>query len=131
MAAPRLVEKVQTAFFHVAAHHFFQARLVDGQNALMQVVNLFLVNVDARYVNAHFGKASAGDKADVAGAYYCDFHGVNVGALACPRPSLERLLLRRCFLLPRCNDLGGAKPRLYCIYFFHHVWNTIKPQRRA
>ena len=42
---------MQAAFFDVAAHHFFQARLINRENALMQVIDFFLVNVDKGYLD--------------------------------------------------------------------------------
>ena len=50
----------------VAPHDLLQARLVDGQDALLQVVGLLLVTIQADDVVAQVGQASAGDQAHVA-----------------------------------------------------------------
>ena len=52
-----------------------QARLVDRDLALLQALDLRLVDVDADDVVAALGEAGAGDQADVSGADDGDFHG--------------------------------------------------------
>ncbi len=51
-----------------------QARLMDGNDALLQGLNLAGVDVHAKYVVSRIGKAGAGDEADVTGSKYGDSH---------------------------------------------------------
>ena len=58
----------------VVLDHFGQAGLIDRHFAVIEHVDLGLIDVDAGDVVAAVGEAGAGDQADVSGANNCDFH---------------------------------------------------------
>ena len=65
---------MKTLIFYVPFHHFFQSGLVNRDNALPELCDFTLVDVDASNVDAGLGKACAGDKAYVSGSNYSYFH---------------------------------------------------------
>ena len=52
------------------------ARLVDGQCALFDPLDLVLVDVERRDLVAEIGETGSADPADIAGPEDCYFHGV-------------------------------------------------------
>ncbi len=60
--------KIQPAGLVVAPHNLLQARLVDGQDALLQIIGLLLVAVQADDAVAQVGQTGTGDQAHVAHA---------------------------------------------------------------
>ena len=49
-------------------HEVIQSRFIDGNDAVIQIVDLLFIGVDAMDRCAEFGEACAADKADIAGA---------------------------------------------------------------
>ena len=45
---------------NVAFNHFFEARLIDGQNTLLKTLNFFRDNIDAGDRVTHIGKTGTG-----------------------------------------------------------------------
>ncbi len=67
--------ELQAARADVAAHHFFQARFVDGQDAFVEIGDAFLVDIQAHDPMAQIGQAGAGHQTDVSDANYSNvFH---------------------------------------------------------
>ena len=58
----------------VTVHHGLQARLVDGNPALVEAANLGLVDVDADDLYAHVRKTGARNQAHIARPHYCYLH---------------------------------------------------------
>ena len=67
--------EVQTALADVARDHFLKAGLIDGDDALLQLVDFFLVDVDTGHFDAHLGKAGTGDETYVSRSDDRYFHG--------------------------------------------------------
>ena len=63
--------ELKTTRFPVAGNVSFEARLVDRDIALIQAIDLCLVDVATNNVVAHFGHAGTRDEAYVAGTEYC------------------------------------------------------------
>jgi hypothetical protein len=55
-----------------------KTRFVDGNDAVVQLFNFPLVNVDAHNLIARFGKAGAGNQPYVPRTYYCYFHTIEL-----------------------------------------------------
>ena len=66
--------KLQAASGAVACHDLFQARFVNRDAAVVQDVDLVLVDVETEHVVAEFRQAGAGDQAYVTGADNGNFH---------------------------------------------------------
>ncbi len=66
--------KGEPARRHVLFHQFFQARFVDGDEAVLKLVDFFKVVIHANHPVAHFGKASACDQPDVTRPDNCKIH---------------------------------------------------------
>ncbi len=49
----------------VLLHQLFQARLVDRDVAVLELVDFLQIVIDADHAVAHFGKAGAGDQSDI------------------------------------------------------------------
>ncbi len=62
--------EAQSAFGDVAFHNWLQARLPDRDDALLQLVDLVLINIHAHHSMADFCEAGARDQANIAGAEY-------------------------------------------------------------
>jgi hypothetical protein len=69
--------ELQATGSDVAAHDLQQARLVDGDLAVVEDADLLGVHVQADHMVAHLGQTGAGDQADVAGADGGDFHSLS------------------------------------------------------
>ena len=68
------VVKCKPAFLQIAAHQFFEPRLVDRNLALAKLRDSLLVDVDADYFVAAFGIAGAAHQSDVSAPHDCDVH---------------------------------------------------------
>ena len=55
--------------------HLFQLRLVDGRFAALQAGDFGRVGVHASHVVTQVGKTRTGDRADISGSDYGNFHG--------------------------------------------------------
>src|SRR3546814_6092115 len=60
----------------VGLDHRLQARFVDRDDAVVQAVDLGLVDVHAHHLVADFGQAGSGDESDVAGSEDRNAHAV-------------------------------------------------------
>src|SRR3546814_16822589 len=60
----------------VGLDHRLQARLVERDDAVVQAVDLGLVDVHAHHLVADFGQAGSGDESDVAGSEDRNAHAV-------------------------------------------------------
>ena len=58
----------------VAAHHFFEARLVNGNAATIERVDLRLVFIDTHHIIAVLGETGAQHETDVTGSDNGYFH---------------------------------------------------------
>ena len=75
--------EAQATRSHVAFHHIFQARLVNGDTATLEKCDLALVHVQAQHVVANFRQAGACHETDVAGANNTDVHYVVILKIDC------------------------------------------------
>src|SRR5688572_6057172 len=66
--------ELQAFGFDIALDERIEARFVDGNDALFQAFDLFVVDIDAKHVVAGVRKAGTGDEADVTGAENGDSH---------------------------------------------------------
>ena len=66
--------KRQQAFAHVVVNHVFKTRFPYREYAVVEVVNLFAVDVEARYADTHFGETSSRNKSYVARSNNCYLH---------------------------------------------------------
>jgi hypothetical protein len=66
--------KAQATRRFVAADHRLQAGFVNGNAAVVENVDLALIEIETEHVVADFGKAGSGDQADIAGTDDGDFH---------------------------------------------------------
>ena len=80
---------MQAAGADIVMHQFFQPRLVDRDDALLQPLDLVGDLVDAGDVPADIGQAGAAYQTDIAGSYDSEFHrntlsigGIWVGVIA-------------------------------------------------
>jgi len=58
----------QAAFGRVLQHDLLQARFINRQNAVFEVLDFFHIDIDADDGIAHLGKTGACDQADITGA---------------------------------------------------------------
>src|SRR4051812_31373518 len=65
---------MQTVFLRIPLHHLFQAGLINRQDAVDEIIDLFLVDIYAGNIYAYLGKTSTSNKTNISGPYNYDLH---------------------------------------------------------
>ena len=68
--------EVETVELDITFDEFLKTRLIDGHDAILELVDLLLVDIDTGDMGSHLSEACATDQAYVAGTYYCNIHNV-------------------------------------------------------
>ncbi|MDQ0654299.1 hypothetical protein QFZ38_004555 [Pseudomonas cedrina] len=95
--------EMQAPALQVLLHHRRQPRLEDAHMALLQQLDLVLVDVHANDVVTHLGQYSGLHQADVTTTKYTDFHGAFLGLVA----------LARRELITNTPKMTNATPRVF------------------
>jgi len=66
--------EVQAVVLHIAPNKLLKPGLIDGHDAILQLLNLGGVHVDTGDVGTHLGKTRAADQSYITGSYDCYFH---------------------------------------------------------
>ena len=66
--------EMETAGLLVTVNHLFKTRLVDRNDTLLQVCDLFGIYVDAENFGSHFCETCTGDKSHITCPHYSYFH---------------------------------------------------------
>ena len=75
-AVRQLGREVQAPLLDIAFDEFFEPRLVNRDEAVVQGVDLFPVDVDARNIEPHFCETGTRYEADITRTHDCDFHHI-------------------------------------------------------
>src|SRR5262249_11862743 len=74
--------EMEPAFPQVLPHQLFQARLENGDDAVLQLVDLSSVAIDAGDVDAELGETGGGDESNITDADDTDIHRIPSGTFA-------------------------------------------------
>ena len=69
--------EVKTVELDIALDEFLETRLIDGHDAILELVDLLFIDIDTGDMGSHLSEACATDQAYIAGTYYCNIHNVS------------------------------------------------------
>ena len=70
----KIGREMETSLTDVFFDKFLESRLINRHDTVVELIDLFRVNIHTGHIRTHFGETSSCNQADIPGSNDCDIH---------------------------------------------------------